>query len=107
MQEGEVEIGGRTDFRVRMAEAAGTPLSLILTNNNPWGNMDCEREDCVPCGQSDEKQIDCKKRNIMYESYCTDGERKRSAQMMEMRIFQRAGGGSHFIEKLLTPGSQR
>ena len=99
MQEGEVEIGGRTDFRVRMAEAAGTPLSLILTNNNPWGNMDCERQDCVPCGQPDEKRIDCKKRNIMYESYCTvcNPEEAKRGKMDEI-TFLKAGRGIYVGE---------
>ena len=71
MQEGEQDIGETTNIRVRMTEAAGTPLSVLLTSNNPWGVKDCERKDCVTCDQSDEVTIDCKKRNILYESICT------------------------------------
>ena len=71
MQGVEEEVSSKVDYRVRMTEAAGTPLSLLLTNNNPWGTKDCQREDCQTCAQGDEKQIDCKKRNVLYESYCT------------------------------------
>ena len=71
MQGVEEEVGSKVNYRVRMTEAAGTPLSLLLTNNNPWGVKDCQREDCQTCAQGDENQIDCKKRNVLYESYCT------------------------------------
>ena len=37
LQEGEVDLGHNTDYRVRMAGMAGTPLSLVLTSSNPWG----------------------------------------------------------------------
>ena len=80
MQGVEDEVGSKVDYRVRMTEAAGTPMSLLLTNNNPWGTKDCQREDCQTCAQGDEKQIDCKKRNVLYESFCTlcnPGELKR------------------------------
>ena len=53
-----------------MAEAAGTPLCMLLPSTNPWGPADCGREDCVTCGQGDERRQDCRKRNIMYESSC-------------------------------------
>ena len=41
-----------------------------MPSTNPWGVPDCGRADCVPCSQSDETRIDCKKRNIMYENRC-------------------------------------
>ena len=70
MNTGEEELGEATNLRVRMAESAGTPLGILLTRSNPWGPGDCGREDCVTCGQGDEKRIDCKKRNVLYESRC-------------------------------------
>ena len=72
MQEGEDVVGFKTNYRVKMTESAGTPLGLLLTTNNPWGNKDCERADCHPCSQMDEKRVNCKQRNILYESYCTE-----------------------------------
>ena len=70
MQNVELEVGETTDLRVRMAEAAGTPLSMLLPSTNLWGPSDCGRDDCVTCGQGDERRIDCRKRNILYESRC-------------------------------------
>ena len=72
IQEGEDEVGFKTNYRVKMTESADTPLGLLLTTNNPWGNKYCERADCHPCGQMDEKRVNCKQRNILYESYCTE-----------------------------------
>ena len=72
MQDVEYDLGKCTDLRVKMAEMAGTPLGLILTSNNPWGQTDCMREDCVTCGQGGEKFQNCTKRNLIYESRCVD-----------------------------------
>ena len=44
---------------------------MLLHSTNPWGTQDCERLDCVTCHQGDEKRINCRKRNIPYESVCT------------------------------------
>ena len=71
MQTVEDEVSNKVDYRVKMTEAAGTPMSLILTNNNPWGCQDCRREDCTTCAQGDEKLIACRKRTVLYETYCT------------------------------------
>ena len=43
---------------------------MLLPCTNPWGPTDCGRADCVPCGQEGEQRINCKKRNILYESEC-------------------------------------
>ena len=53
-----------------MAESAGDALRVLLPSTNPWGPMDCGRQDCVPCGQGDEKRLDCRRRNILYENVC-------------------------------------
>ena len=70
-QEAEAEAGKMSGYRVRIAEAAGTPLSILLPSTNPWGPSDCERLDCVTCKQEDENRINCRQRNILYESECT------------------------------------
>ena len=52
------------------------------------GSGDCEREDCVPCNQGDEKRINCKVRNILYENKCTvcnkDEDQKQSTKSYQM-----------------------
>ena len=45
-------------------------MGMLLPSTNPWGPQDCTRRDCVTCNQNDEKKIDCRKRNILYESEC-------------------------------------
>ena len=69
-QEAEVEAGNVTGYRIRITESAGTALSMLLPSTNPWGPQDCSRLDCVTCNQGDERRIDCRKRNILYESEC-------------------------------------
>ena len=71
LQEAEMDLGKATGYRVRVAESAGTPLGMLMPSTNPWGNADCGRSDCVPCAQQDEKRMNCKKRNILYENRCT------------------------------------
>ena len=69
-QKAEEEAGNVTGYRIRITESAGTPLSMLLPSTNPWGPQDCSRRDCVTCNQGDERRIDCRKRNILYESEC-------------------------------------
>ena len=37
MQDAETELGQATGYRIRMAESAGTALSVLLPSTNPWG----------------------------------------------------------------------
>ena len=83
-QQAEETTGDMTGYRIRITESAGTPMSMLLPSTNPWGPQDCLREDCVTCRQGDERRIDCRKRNILYESECTickktkdEGDRER------------------------------
>ena len=54
-----------TGYNIRVAEMA---LSRLLPSTNRWGAGDCGRDDFPVCNQGDEKQQNCKKRNILYES---------------------------------------
>ena len=69
-QKAEEEAGEVTGYRIRIIESAGTPMGMLLPSTNTWGPQDCTRKDCVTCNQNDEKNIDCRKRNILYESEC-------------------------------------
>ena len=71
LQAEEVKLGKMTGYRVKIAESAGMPLARLLPSTNPWGNQDCGRADCTVCSQGDEKQQNCKVRNILYENICT------------------------------------
>ena len=72
LMEAEKDLGDATGYRVRVAESAGDALGVLLPSTNPWGPVDCGRVDCVPCGQGDERRIDCRKRNILYENICLE-----------------------------------
>ena len=89
IQDEEKKLGRMTGYRIRVAESAGMPLSRLLPSTNPWGSEDCEREDCVPCSQGDEKRINCKIRNILYENKCTvcneqDDNQKKNSEPYKM-----------------------
>ena len=82
LTEAEKKLGEDTKYRVRIAESAGDALGVLLPSTNPWGPMDCGRKDCVPCGQEDERRLDCRRRNILYENVCQlrhqeDGKEKK------------------------------
>jgi hypothetical protein len=70
LQDVEKRLGGVTSYRVRIAEQAGMALATLLPSTNPWGPGDCGREDCIICKQQDEKQQDCRRRNVLYENQC-------------------------------------
>ena len=59
-----------TGYRVRITETAGSQLCRILPYTNPWKGPDCQRANCYTCSQGDEKLVDCKQRNFLYESIC-------------------------------------
>ena len=70
LQEIEDRISRSTGYRIRIVELSGSKLCHLLANTNPWADQDCGRDDCVPCGQGGEQQVQCKRRNILYESEC-------------------------------------
>ena len=61
-----------TRRRIKVVEMAGSQLSHILPNTNPWAGSGCSRSDCHTCHQGGGQDIkeDCFRRNILYESHC-------------------------------------
>ena len=55
-----------------MVERTGDKLSDILHKSDSWSDEDCGRQDCLTCASAgeSEKKGKCKKRNIIYETYC-------------------------------------
>ena len=66
LQEKETDLGKATGYRVSIVESAGSPLGMLLPSTNSRGPPNCERLDCVPCGQGDDTRLDCRKRNLLY-----------------------------------------
>ena len=44
---------------MRITEAAGTPLSMLLPSTNPWGP-----QDCITCNQGDEQKLDYRNEKV-------------------------------------------
>ena len=66
------ESGGK--IRIKLVERAGDKIIDLLHRSDPWDDRDCERHDCVLCACAGEKEKKgtCKKRNIVYETFCVD-----------------------------------
>ena len=58
-------------YKFRIVENAGTVLSNMLSNKNPWAGTTCGRKKCHPCNQKSSKVEPCSAGNILYESRCT------------------------------------
>ena len=93
MQECEDRLGMRTGRRVKVVEMAGSQLSQVLPNTNPWGGQGCSRQDCHTCNQGGEedKKEDCFRRNILYESICGTCEDRKGIHEKE-KIKRKKGG---------------
>ena len=66
----ELEKVGR--IKLKIVERTGDKLSDILHKSDSWADEDCGRPDCIICssvGENGKKGM-CKKRNILYETYC-------------------------------------
>ena len=71
LQEVENRMGNITGYRIKIMETSGSQLRRLLPNTNPWSGRDCGRQSCYTCAQGGESLEDCKRRNILYESFCT------------------------------------
>ena len=67
----DLEKVGR--IKVKLVERTGNKIVDLLHKSDAWGDSDCMRDDCWTC-QSCEKEEKpkgkCKRRSILYETYC-------------------------------------
>ena len=70
LQEVQDRLSRSTGYRIRIVELSGSKLCHLLPHTNPWADQDCGRDNCAPCGQGGERLVQCKRRNILYESEC-------------------------------------
>ena len=64
-------LGPMLGYRFRIVENAGTTLSSMLSNKNPWSGSTCGRKKFHPCDQKTEKVEAYSAGNVLYESRCT------------------------------------
>ena len=56
-------------WKYRVVEKAGATIKSKVVKSNPWALVMCQKIDCSTCIMST-KKIECKKRNIVYETEC-------------------------------------
>ena len=57
---------------IKVVERSGTKIKDLFPLTNLWEGSKCGREDCYPCSQGTEELPNCKRRNIIYESICSE-----------------------------------
>ena len=55
--------------RLRFAEKVGTKKEDLLCRKNPWVNLHCGRENCLPC-QTEGGEGSCRRESIVYQIRC-------------------------------------
>ena len=57
-------------FKIKLVERAGTKIVDMLHQSDAWNMMDCERDDCIICKTETSKKGSCRRRNVLYETFC-------------------------------------
>ena len=91
-----------TNISLKIVERSGRKLVDTLHKSNPWENSKCERNDCIPCQSSQKEQKEkfrsCKKRSILYETWChTCEDRLRKKIGLERKEEERKCGNEKKI----------
>ena len=71
------------NIKIKIVERTGDKLSDILHKSDSWSDEDCGRVDCLVCASAGEKDVKgkCKKRNVIYETYCETCEMEDGEQI--------------------------
>ena len=62
-------------LKIKIVERGGNKLTDLLHKSNAWSELDCDREDCLICKTENSKKGSCRRRNILYETYCITCQR--------------------------------
>ena len=57
-------------IKIKLVERAGDKLVDVLHKSNAWSEADCEREDCLICSTEGSRKGSCRRRNVLYETFC-------------------------------------
>ena len=76
------------NLKMKIVEQTGDKIVDLLHRSDPWSNKDCGREDCLLCksANENEKKGLCKRRNIVYETFCIsckENEKKKKREERE------------------------
>ena len=85
LRSGEEQLRGPTGYVVKIVERAGEKVVDQLHKTNPWRGEDCNRQGCHHCWTkiktSKYKTQCCKKRSLIYETWCISCEEKEIAKI--------------------------
>ena len=70
-------------FKIKIVERAGNKLVDVLHKSNAWSELDCERNDCIICSIKDSKKGSCRRRNVLYETFCITCEKERKENISD------------------------
>ena len=115
MRQGEEEMRGPTGYVVKIVEKAGDKIIDQLHKTNSWRGEDCTRVGCLHCltkiKTGKYKTQCCKKRNLIYETWCrsceekeveeikaiTDDDKERKEKISKMKLHKYIGESSRSI----------
>ena len=84
---GEEELRGPTGYVVKVVEKVGSKIIDMVHKTNPWRGEDCERDGCFHCKTKAKTgkltTQCCKKRNMVYETWCISCEEKAIKEIEE------------------------
>ena len=72
LREAEQDIAKLTGDRIKIVEKSGKMMKSSLQNSNPWSGENCGRNECLVCKDKITSNGDCRKRNILYQTFCLE-----------------------------------
>ena len=76
-------------LKFKVVEKTGMKIEEILHKSNAWSDQKCGRNDCLLCNSAgeDERKGLCKRRNIVYETFCMTCHEKEKRKKEEGEIY--------------------
>ena len=76
------------NLKIKIVEETGEKLVDLLHRSDAWSNTDCNREDCLICCSAgeEEKKGKCKRRNVVYETYCITCREKEEKERKDKEL---------------------
>ena len=76
------------NLKMKIVEETGEKLVDLLHRSDAWSDTDCNREDCLICCSTGEegKKGKCKRRNVVYETYCITCREKEEKERQEKEL---------------------
>ena len=65
-------LRGIVGCRTKNVEGVGKKVKDLLSNTDPWAGHPCGRQESLSCQPDGEREQNCRRRNIIYESKCNE-----------------------------------